>query len=279
MSYNFRLGDKIVITMADANQGKSIRVTPAAGAQGSKVEYISQVEFVESETEVVAHVPIYQGRLTRLSMMSRYSFVFHTRRGMVRYIGRVESYFKEDAEFMMRIKLLSTGEVIQRREFFRFSCVMPFEFNLIDENGQPALNEITDDGELVLVLAEIDEEIGVEAYNADNADGADAADSADPDEVKRPYYIRDGLIKDISGGGLCFLANQVLNAGQRVRCLMTVEDELLIAIGKIMRKKRVKYQKHDYEYQLSFTGIRAMDRERIVRYIFNAQRKQLKVIR
>lgn len=104
--------------------------------------YLSQVEKIISADEIVVHVPISYGQLVRLSMKEQYSMLFFTERGLTSFDAKIIGYSREcDLQFMT-VRLLSEGERIQRREFFRFDCLLPIKFSLI---GQAKKEEESDD--------------------------------------------------------------------------------------------------------------------------------------
>jgi c-di-GMP-binding flagellar brake protein YcgR len=135
MIYIVKTGDKISIRLARVGEDrKDLRASDEGGLSS---EFISQVEEVRGDSEVIAHVPIVYGRLTRLPETSRYNMVFHTSKGMVHYLAKIETYFQEDNIYLMKIRLLTKGEPIQNRKFFRFECNLPFKYNMIDEDDAP----------------------------------------------------------------------------------------------------------------------------------------------
>jgi len=236
MAHAFKTGDKITITEAKQIMNRGGRPGFGDEPDEDRDEYISQVDDVITDHEVLAAVPIYHGRLLRLPEMSSYNCIFHTVRGMIHYFGRITSYVQQDNDFFMVIRLLSKGEPMQRREFFRFDCNLPLKFNV--------------------------------------------ADRADDDEFDgQPLVMFDGVIRDISGGGLCFLTNENIRLNDKIRCMTELGADLLIIVGKVLKKDVLKGREYKFEYRVTYSGIRNTDKERIVRYIFNEQRRQLKAIR
>lgn len=115
---NIKIGDRIEINLLRDNRLGKV--------------YISQVEEILSENEVLIHVPISYGQLVKLSLREKYSMLFFTEKGMVRFDSEIISYTKENEFNFMQVRLISEGERIQRREFFRFSCLLPMKFAKID---------------------------------------------------------------------------------------------------------------------------------------------------
>ncbi|MCL2835735.1 MAG: PilZ domain-containing protein, partial [Defluviitaleaceae bacterium] len=86
-----------------------------------------------------------------------------------------------------------------------------------------------------------------------------------------------GIIRDLSGGGLCFQANEDMKVGQKIRFSIELDTKLLIAIGTVLRKTEPKDGDYRNEYNVVYSGITGADQERIVRHIFAEQRHNLNV--
>jgi len=109
-------------------------------------QYVSQVENVRKDKTVVAHVPISYGQLVPLNPNDVYSLVFLSEKGMLRFDGAVVETFDRDGFSLMRLRLLTGGERVQQREFFRFTCLLPLKFVPVDEgNGLSVFEGIIKD--------------------------------------------------------------------------------------------------------------------------------------
>lgn len=133
---NIKIGDRLEITLLqDRKSGRS---------------YVSQVEDVIGGDEIVIHVPISYGQLVKLSMREWYSMLFFTEKGMIRFDAEITGYSKENEFHFMRVKLLSKGERIQRRDFFRFNCLLPLKFSIIEESESEDEAENTDINDAII---------------------------------------------------------------------------------------------------------------------------------
>ena len=92
--------------------------------------HITQVEAVHGKDDVAIYAPLSYGHIIRLGINRKYAFLFYTDKGMVRFIARVKRHGKEDGFDMTYIALEDDGASMQRREFYRFSCLLPFQFTL-----------------------------------------------------------------------------------------------------------------------------------------------------
>lgn len=223
-----KTGNQLVISNIKRSLGRNTPAPP----EPDEISYISQVEEVLDKNEISAVVPIYQGKLIRLPEKTLYNMIFHTARGMVHFEGRIEGYYKEDETHLMKIRLLSNGEIVQRREFFRFPCRLPLKF------------------------AEVKE--GETLFQDD---------------------MLFGIINDLSGGGMRFFSNDKVAEDAKISCILELGADSLLLIGKIVGRDDLKEGSYTFDYRVIFAGILESDQQRIVRYIFNEQRQQLKTIR
>jgi c-di-GMP-binding flagellar brake protein YcgR len=191
--------------------------------------HISQVENRLGKDRVVMHMPISYGKLVELSKDSSYRLLFFTEKGLLRFDGIIEDYMNEDGFALMIVHLVSEGEKIQRRDFFRFSCVLPVKFSMVD-------------------------------------------DEAMTDETAT---VCQGIVKDIGGGGICFLTNESMDEGKFIKCVIKLDSEVLVVIGEVLQKHFFPKSNYRYQYRIGFVGILPAEQEKIVQFIFNEQKRLL----
>ena len=188
--------------------------------------YVSVVEEVLEQDGLTVHMPIEYGRLVRLQKDIQYSVLFFTEKGMLKFTASVSDYEKTDGFNLIKLELISEGERMQRRAFFRFNCVIPFTFTLPDSGG-----------------------------------------------------TGDGVMKDICGGGIRFVTNSDIGLSDGVRCEVELNGETLILLGSVLHKQHFPKSVYAYQYRIEFTGVMQTDREKIVQYVYDEQRKVIKRIR
>jgi c-di-GMP-binding flagellar brake protein YcgR len=59
---------------------------------------------------------------------------------MLIFDSTIMGYVTEDGNNYMTLMVKTTGEKVQRREFFRFMCLLPIKFSVAQEAGAPAEN-------------------------------------------------------------------------------------------------------------------------------------------
>jgi c-di-GMP-binding flagellar brake protein YcgR len=90
------------------------------------------------------------------------------------------------------------------------------------------------------------------------------------------YY--EGIIKNLSGGGMSAVLNHDIPEKNRVKCLIDLENNgnYIIIIGVILQKLYYpSLSRKEYEYRIKFSGLTKADEDAIVQYIFLEQRKEL----
>jgi c-di-GMP-binding flagellar brake protein YcgR len=88
-----------------------------------------------------------------------------------------------------------------------------------------------------------------------------------------------GTVADISGSGLCFNSSEELPIGSLIECVLDIEPKQVLLIGKIARcvvkKTDDSDQMFNHEVGILFSEIEERNRELIVRFIFNEERRQI----
>lgn len=83
-----------------------------------------------------------------------------------------------------------------------------------------------------------------------------------------------GLIVDISTGGIKFYTNEDLEEGLHIKMLADVDGMILVAISTILHKEELEYlNKYNYSYKCKFDTIPKRYTELLSKYIFETQRE------
>ena len=94
-------------------------------------------------------------------------------------------------------------------------------------------------------------------------------------EQKESYFLTPGLplkrsvIVDISGGGLRFMSDQQYEPESLIYCNYHLVNEILSA-------KELENKKGTYEHRVQYVNVGAGEREKIIKYIFEEERKNLR---
>ncbi len=98
-------------------------------------------------------------------------------------------------------------------------------------------------------------------------------EGSDPGDTDVKYT--NGVTRDLSGGGLCFVTVPKLEMGKLLECELFLDTAKSVKfVGRIVRVSKLpSEQKFDYEIGLLYEGIENRDREAIIKFIFEEQRK------
>lgn len=171
--------------------------------------------------------------------------------------GRVVDRAHEDKMPVATVTLITEPELMQRRQFYRIECIIDAQ-----------THELTEDE--LKVIEELDskerESIGHLSKYLDSL-------------VEDVPKWEEGVIVDISGGGIRYHSEEERNKGDRELLAMKLKSEgnikeyhLLLSI--VSSERKTVNRKVFYENRAKFISINDKDREAIVRFVFEEDRKK-----
>ena len=229
--------------------GDKIELRSAARAENeigedSRKTYGSMVHDILSEDRMEIVMPTEKTKLILLPIDSEYSVVFYTEHGLYQCMVRIADRYKTNNMYILVVDLISNLRKYQRRDFYRFSCTLQICARNLEEEELQAI------------------------------------------ENKQPYELHTGLpmmqgvIVDISGGGLRFVSKHKFEAKTLLCCEFDLVTGSMVKkyelIGKLLSVRTVENRKNMYEHRVQFYNIRESIREEIIKYIFEEERKNRK---
>lgn len=90
--------------------------------------------------------------------------------------------------------------------------------------------------------------------------------------------LLEGRLVDIGGGGIKFYSNTDIDVEDTIQTVLVLNNEFVIVDTKILAKFNIDPEKGNYRYQYraEFKDISEADREKIIQFIFNEQRRNLR---
>jgi len=205
--------------------------------------YSSKVYEILSEEKIEILMPYEQRRVVLLPVDSEYSIYFYTENGMLECKARIVDRYKSNNVFILVMELLTNLRKYQRREFYRYNCVLELESRVLEED------------EKALVGTPLQEFV-------------------------QDLPLQKSVIVDISGGGLRFLSNENYKEGSLLFCRYQLEqkdnEKVYEVIGKVLSAKPASKRPGFYEYRIQYQHIDNKKREEIIQYIFEEERKNRK---
>ena len=205
-----------------------------------KKMYKSQVFDFESEDRIKIAMPMEQGRLILLPVDEEYNLCFYTPNGLYQCIGRVADRYKSDNIFVLVMDLVTDLRRYQRREYYRLNCVLDMKSTMINQQDVSSLSE------------------KVHFIDTD-------------------LTFDNGTMVDISGGGARFISRVKYPKDCNILFAfdLFVNDRLTSykLLGKVLLSQEIEGRNGEYEHRIMFVNIMNDDRESIIKYIFEEERK------
>lgn len=211
--------------------------------------YKSQVLDVMESGNLEISMPIEAGKLVLLPLGVRFEFVFYSMGSLYRGIGQIKERYKRENVYMLVVELKSQLEKFQRREFYRYSCMMDANYYVLTEDEA----QLESANAIFVQLNQEDEEV-------------------------RKDREKTAQIIDLSGGGTKFCTYEELAPKQYILMGIHLTNDkgskqyyLLGNIISCVRREPLKEKK--YEVRVKFLIEDDKIREEIIRYIFEEERK------
>lgn len=241
-----KLGDKIDVTHLD-KYGK-----PAYNAR----TYVSQLIDFEGVDVIHIATPIVSSTPIILNVGENYNLCFYSAKGLFQCNCIILKNQRENNIIIAVVRITTNLEKVQRRQFFRLECVYDFGYRALTREEDILENKLkTND------------------YHSED----ERKDYAKRLNVLKNTWI-SATTKDISGGGMRFTSTGVHEKGDSLQLKLDLAmgsgiksmqiGAVIISIDRIMNRAGL------YEYRVEFNDIAKRDREDIIKFIFEQERKR-----
>lgn len=207
--------------------------------QNRKV-YVSKIYDIFPNNTLQIAMPIYEGKIVPLNVSDKFAACFYTDKGLLQCNVLVTSRYKDGNLFFLEIEMLGKPEKLQRREFYRYNCVMDAKVRIVSD----------------------------EEYS-----------TGIPDDISVPEEDLDwnvAKILDISGGGTKIVQKIFLERNEvvKIKFMVLIIDEFVSfnLFARILDSLPVQGHSDMFEQRLEFMKIRQEERDKIIRFIFESER-------
>ncbi len=235
-----KIGDRVSLVKLD---------TAKKTLEQKTKSYVSQVlEFVTDEKVKIA-MPIENGRIIPLEIGDKYAVRIYTQKGLFQCKSIIIDRFKEGNLFILLIEFTSSLEKCQRRQYFRLETLIDFKVREVTKDEQ----DIKDNAELTIV---------------------------EKDELLKSFTFswKSAIITDISGGGFRFNSGLKVLKGSRINFNLALQvGEEVIEYNldaSVVLANSLLNQTGYYEYRAEFYNITPEQREHIIRFVFEEERRK-----
>ncbi|MBQ9443069.1 MAG: flagellar brake protein [Lachnospiraceae bacterium] len=231
-------GDKVDLTEVKSED----RITKNGVIE--RKTYSSRVFDIMSEDEIKVNMPFVDGHIVLLEIGDDYDLCFYSGNGLYQCYARITDRYKSNNMYVLTMELTSPLRKFQRREYYRLNCILNMKCR---EMPDKEIKEL--------------EEIGGNDVRFINTD----------------LTLEDGVIVDISGGGAKFISDRQFEKDSKVLFVFSLNlngrfTEYSV-IGRVILSEMIEGRSGEYKNHIQFINIKDKDREGIIRYIFEEERK------
>lgn len=222
---------------------QAVEKSRTLGAEAPPRVYLTKIYEIITDDTMEVMMPMEQGKLILLPVDQVFEAVIYGPANLYQCMVRVIDRYKSNNVYILLLELVSNLRKYQRREYFRFSCVLEMDSRKLEE-----------------------------AELGDIEKGEKAAINLQPG-----LPLKRSVIVDISGGGLRFISAQRYEPESFILCsymlVVNGERKRYQVVGKVLAVKEVENRRGTYEHRIQYYNMSNEVREEIIKYIFEEERK------
>ncbi len=196
---------------------------------------------IVSDDVIKVTIPTVQGKLQLIDTDGEYDVYFYTSNGLYQCTCTVKDRYRSNAIPIMELELQSNLRRYQRREYYRLNCMLEMKCHAFDEE-------------------ETDEYIKTGNYST--ATG-----------LRGP----NAVMVDISGGGARFVSVDSYEVGALILFRFSLKqatgNKEYSIVGRVVYSEVMENMGGKYENRAQFVDIENTERESIIKYIFEEERR------
>jgi c-di-GMP-binding flagellar brake protein YcgR len=242
------IGDKLEIRQMDQSGRLMINVKT----------YVSQLVDIIDQDVINIAAPIGNNRVIILLAGENYNLWFYSNKGLYQCKCEVINNFKEGSMVISQVRVISELQKFQRRQYYRLECIYDIEYRVITKEMEIIERKVSTD------------------------------DFSSPEERtefrKRLNQLNNEWVKatfnDLSGGGARFTSRLSHEQGDKLRIKFDFnlgKDMKKLVIGaEVVASTKVLNRSDIYEHRVEFKEIGKNDREDLIKFIFEQERRRRK---
>lgn len=228
------------MNVAIGNKVELVKLEQVIKNEQNKKVYVSKIFDILPNNTLQIAMPIYEGKIVPLPVDEKYSACFYTSKGLLQCNVIITSRYKSGNLFFLEILMLGELAKVQRREYYRYKCLMDAKLRVVSDNEY---------------------------------------DTGIPDNISVPESELDWdpvKILDVSGGGAKIVARNHLDKNEVVKLMFTagiLEEKLNFNLfARILSSTSMQNKAGLFEQRLEFLKTTQEDKDNIVRFIFENER-------
>ena len=210
------------------------------GSAANQKAYTSKIYDILDDESLEILMPMDGTKLILLPVDGEYRFCFYTGKGLYQCFIRITNRYKSNNVYLLLCEMTSPIEKYQRREYYRYACTLPLRTRDLMDEELKAVEEHKFRMRIGLPMAK-------------------------------------GQIVDISGGGIRFMTPVRYEVGMQIVLCFSLNihgrEMPYELVGQILSCRENEVRRGEFEHRVMFTAVENKQREEIIRYIFEEERK------
>ena len=232
------------VTFAIGDRIELMHIKSAIGRKVSDKKYGSQLLDFDGDRTAKIAMPISEGKVIPLEIDDDYNLCFFTNSGLYQCTAQIKKRYTENRMYVMDVIFLTPLKKFQRRKFYRLDCLFPIRYRIVPKEQFEKKNE------------------------------------AEQDNEKDEILWEEGTISDLSGGGIRFHGNVECKKGDFVEIVLPLSLQSgiipLSLYMKVVSCVHFKGSRVAYETRGEFLNINEKERETVIKYVFEEQRRRMR---
>ncbi len=218
---------------------ESIKKTTEESGEIIRKTYRSELYDIESEDIIKIAMPMEQSKIVLLPVDGEYSLCFYTTNGLYQCLARVVERYKSNNLFVLSMELETDLQKYQRREYYRLNTVLDMKSKVIEGGNNSGIQQVQ--------------------------------------FIDTDLTFDNGTMVDISGGGARFISKVQYTEGVLIRFVFSLFVNGLVTeyklVGKVLKSTPIENKEDSFENRIQFVNMVNDDRESIIKYIFEEERR------
>ena len=232
------------VTFAIGDRIELMHIKSAIGRKVSDKKYGSQLLDFDGDRTAKIAMPISEGKVIPLEIDDDYNLCFFTNSGLYQCTAQIKKRYTENRMYVMDVIFLTPLKKFQRRKFYRLDCLFPIRYRIVPKEQFEKKNE------------------------------------AEQDNEKDEILWEEGTISDLSGGGIRFHGNVECKKGDYVEIVLPLSLQSgiipLSLYMKVVSCVHFEGSRVAYETRGEFLNINEKERETVIKYVFEEQRRRMR---
>lgn len=221
-----------------------MHIKSAIGRKVSDKKYGSQLLDFDGDRTAKIAMPIREGKVIPLEIDDDYNLCFFTNSGLYQCTAQIKKRYTENRMYVMDVIFLTPLKKFQRRKFYRLDCLFPIRYRIVPKEQFEKRNE------------------------------------AEHDNEKDEILWEEGTISDLSGGGIRFHGNVECKKEDLVEIVLPLSLQSgivpLSLYMKVVSCVHFEGSRVAYETRGEFLNINEKERETVIKYVFEEQRRRMR---